>query len=169
MKTIFSDVPYDLILYIGKYLDYDSTINFNRILDPLDRIVHRKFTKQECFEHEVVAQRNTLMIVGTLNDTTPSRSKQQKRKRCKNLIYLLSILRTHKRPSIVWKVHPKIHTAMSMKCDEILDEEGGFLDLAPPYFKRWLTKVAIKLKMDIDNNIPQTEPETILKEITIQN
>jgi hypothetical protein len=56
-----------------------------------------------------------------------------------------------------------------MKCDEILDEEGGFLDLAPPYFKRWLTKVAIKLKMDIENKMPQTYPERILKEITIQN
>ena len=169
MKTIFSDVPYDLILYIGKYLDYESTIHFNRILDPLDRIVHRKFTKKECFEHELVAQRQTLLIATTKIMEIPSRTTGQRRKKCKKIIDMLDMLRTHKRGSVVWKLYPQFYTAVSKKCDEILDQEGGFLDLAPPYFKRWLTKAAIKLKMDIENKMPQRPPRTLAKEITIQN
>jgi len=169
MKTIFSDVPYDIILYIGKYLDYDSSINFNRILDPLDRIVHRKFTKQECFEHELVAQRQTLLIATTKCMEIPSRTTRQRRKRCKKIIDMLDMLRTHKRGSVVWKLYPQFYTAVSKKCDEILDREGGFLDLAPPYFKRWITKAAIKLKMDIENKMPQRPPHKLAKEITIQN
>jgi len=169
MKTIFSYIPYDVILYIGKYLDYDSSINFNRILDPLDRIVHRKFTKQECFEHELVAQRQTLLIAAIIPSSIPSRTNRQLRKKCKKLVDMLDMLRTNKRGSVVWKMYPQFYKAIVRKCDEILDEEGGFLDLAPRYFKRWLTKAAIKLKMDIENKMPQRPPRTLAKEITIQN
>lgn len=169
MKTIFSDVPYDLILYIGKFLDYDSTIEFNRTLEPLDRIVHRKFTKQQCFEHEVVAQRQTLLIACSRCTEVPSRTIRQRRKRCKRILSMLNMLKIHKRGSIIWKLYPQFYNAIMRKCDEILDQEGGFLDLAPPYYKKWLTKVAIDLKMDIENKMPQTYPKKLMTEIEIEN
>jgi hypothetical protein len=169
MTTTLSYLPYDIIWQVGKYLDYDSSINFNRILDPLDRIVHRKFTKQECFEHEVFAQRQTLLIATTKCMEFHSRTTRQRRKRCKSIIDMLKMMRIQKRGSIVWKLYPQFYTAVSNKCDEILDQEGGFLDLAPPYYKKWLTKVATDLKMDIENKMPQTYPKKLVTQIEIEN
>jgi len=169
MTTIFSDVPYDLILYIGKYLDYDSSINFNRTLAPLDRVVHRKFTKRECFNHEVVAQRQTLLIASTRCMEGPSRTVRQRRKRCKSIVDMFSMLRIHKRGSIVWKLYPQFYNAIMRKCDDILEPESGFLDPATPYYKKWLTKAAINLKMDLENKMPQTPPSRLMKEIQIKD
>jgi len=170
MTTIFSDVPYDLIRYIGNYLDYDSTINFNRVLHPTERLVHRKFTKQECFEHELVAQRQALLIAATIPNSDSSISTTRRvRKNCKRIIGMLKMLRIHKRGSIVWKEYPQFYDAVSLKCHKILDPESGFIDIAPIYYKKWLTKTAIALKMDLENNMPQRGPKRLVAQIQIKD
>ena len=49
---MFNEIPTDVIIRIGKFLDYQSTINWNRTLNPTDRITHRRFTQEEVTLHE---------------------------------------------------------------------------------------------------------------------
>jgi len=169
MTTIFSDVPYDLIRYIGNYLDYDSTINFNRILDPTERIVHRRFSKQELFEHEVVSQRQTLLIASSRINEYSSRTIRGLRKRCRCIVDMMSIMRLHKRGSIVWKTYPKFYDAVMRKCNEILEPESNFLCDATSNYKKSIKKEAILLKADLEGNISTTNPRRIYKTITIND
>ena len=60
---MFNDMPYDIIYLIGKMLDYDSTIQFNRVLLPADRVVHRVFTKDEAKAHELEALGQSCTLV----------------------------------------------------------------------------------------------------------
>ena len=167
MTTIFSDVPYDLIRYIGKYLDYDSTINFNRVLHPSERIVHRRFSKQELFEHEVVSQRQTLLIAASRNNEYSSRTKRGLRRRCWCILHMISILRLHKRGSIVWKTYPKFYDSLMRKCNEIIEPESNFLCQAAPKYKRLIKMAAILLKAELENNIYTTNPPRNCNTITI--
>lgn len=170
MKTIFSYLPYDIILQVGKYLDYESSINFNRILDPLDRVVHRKFTKQECFEHEVVAQRRTLLITYSRSNYYNTLTMRQRRKNCKIMRDMLSRMRTKRRESVIWKTYQKFYMAVMDKCIEILDPETRFLDHATPYYKKWLAHEAAGLQAELlEYGVPGEDPIKLVQEITIKN
>jgi hypothetical protein len=79
------------------------------------------------------------------------------------------MLRIHKRGSIVWKLYPQFYNAIVRKCDEIVEPDSGFLESATPYYKRWLTKAAINLKMDLENKMPQTPPSRLMREIEIKD
>ena len=167
MTTTLSYLPYDIIWQIGKYMDYDSSINFNRVLDPSDRLVHRKFSKQEMFEHEVIAQRRAIAIALSRVDVYSARSAKGLRKRCKCIVDMLSMMRTHKRASIIWKLYPKFYDSVMQKCKDIIDPDNWDFQRCTPYFKKWIQKTSNNLKTEMENKRPEKEPRVIVKEITI--
>ncbi len=82
---------------------------------------------------------------------------------------MLSILRLHKRGSIVWKTYSKFYDAVMRKCSEILEPESNFLYCATPNYKKLIKKAAILLKAELENNISTTNPRRIYKTITIND
>ena len=170
MKTTFSYLPYDIILQVGKFLDYDSSINFNRILDPLDRVLHRKFTKRELFEHEVVAQVQALLVAYNRSNYYNTTTMRQRRKKCKIILHMLSLMRIKRRESVVWKTYQKFYMVALDKCIEILDPETGFLDHATPYYRKLFVREATALQSELlEHGVPEKGPVKRVEGITIQN
>jgi hypothetical protein len=99
----------------------------------------------------------------------PSRTVRQRRKRCRGILDMFSMLRIHKRSSIVWKLYPQFYNAIMRKCDDILEPESEFLEPAPPYYKKWLIKAAIALKTELENNMPQRGPKRLVAQIQIKD
>lgn len=65
MSNPFNDVPYDVLQYhLAKYLDLDSTVNFNRVVEQRDR-VSRRIPKNKRIEHHFnVAVTRAASVVG---------------------------------------------------------------------------------------------------------
>ena len=80
---------------------------------------------------------------------------------------MMSIMRLHKRGSIIWKTYPKFYDAVMRKCNEILEPESNFLCGATSNYKKSIKKAAILLKADLENNIYIKNPPRNCNAITI--
>jgi len=149
MSFIFSNVPVDIIVYLGKFLDYDSTINLNRTMQPCDRLVHRRFTEKELLLHEsqAIAQ-GKKCILSNFNNIYHPDLKRRVQKRCKCLLELLRGFRKNKRAFLIVKRNAGLRSVILAKCLDILDaaEEGRiFGGNFTSYYRRKLTNEAIAL------------------------
>lgn len=153
MSFIFSNVPVDIIVYLGKFLDYDSIINLNRTMQPCDRLVHRRFTEKEVLLHEsqAIAQGKKYILVN-FNNVYHLDLKRRVQKRCKYLVELLHGFRKNKRAFLIVKRNAGLRNVILAKCQDILDAAedrnifgGNFTN----YYRIKLTREAIALMEEV--------------------
>lgn len=158
MTFIFSNVPVDIIVYLGKFLDYDSIINLNQTMQPCDRLVHRRFTKTEVILHEsqAIAQ-GKKCILGKFNNIYHPDLKRRVQKLCNCLLELLRGFRKNKRAFLIVKRNAGLRNVILMKCQDILDATedrrifgGNFTN----YYRSKLTREAIALMEEVHEVAP---------------
>lgn len=76
MSNPFNDVPYDVLQYhLAKYLDLDSTVNFNRVVEQRDR-VSRRIPKNKLIKHHFNVARTRVASVLARVQMLPSGQKR---------------------------------------------------------------------------------------------
>lgn len=153
MNFIFSNVPVDIIVYLGKFLDYDSIINLNRTMQPCDRLVHRRFTNTELLLHEIQAiAQGKKYVLSNFNNIYHPDLKRRTQKRCKKLLELLRGFRKNKRAFLIVKRNAGLRSVILAKCQDILDAAedrnifgGNFTN----YYRIKLTREAIALMEEV--------------------
>jgi len=158
MTFIFSNVPVDIIVYLGKFLDYDSIINLNQTMQPCDRLVHRKFTKNEVDSHEsqAIAQ-GKKTILDKFNYIYDFNLKRMVQKKCRHLLEILRGFRKNKRAFLIVKRSPGLRNVISLKCQDVLDaaeERGIFGGTFTNYYRSKLTREATALLEEINEIMP---------------
>ena len=150
MMFIFSNVPVDIIVYLGKFLDYDSTINLNQTMQPCDRLVHRRFTEKEIL-FQAIAQ-GKKYVLSNFNNIYHPDLKRRTQKRCKMLLELLRGFRKNKRAFLIVKRNAGLRNVILAKCQDILDAAedrnifgGNFTN----YYRIKLTREAIALMEEV--------------------
>jgi hypothetical protein len=158
MPFIFSNVPVDIIVYLGKFLDYDSIINLNRTMQPSDRLVRRKFTKNEVNSHEsqAIAQgkKNVLEKFNYIYDLSLKRMVQKK---CKNLLEILRSFRKNTRAFHIVKRNSALRNIIVSKCKDVLlsgEDRRIFGGTLTTYYRIKLTREARGLIEEINEIMP---------------
>jgi hypothetical protein len=158
MTFIFSNVPVDIIVYLGKFLDYDSIINLNRTMHPSDRLVRRKFTKNEVDSHEsqAIAQ-GKKTILEKFNYIYDFNLKRMVQKKCKHLLEILRGFRKNKRAFLIVKRSGPLRNIIISKCQEILlsaEDRQIFGGILTTYYRIKLSREARGLIEEINEIIP---------------
>jgi hypothetical protein len=164
MVFIFSNVPIDIIVYLGKFLDYDSIINLNQTMYPSDRIVHRRFTKNEVDSHEAQAiAQGKKTLLDKFNYIYDRDLKRMVQKKCKNLLEILRTFRKNKRAFHIVKRNSALRNIIILKCKDVLlaaEERRIFGGTFTNYYRSKLTREAAGLVeeineiMSLNNNQP---------------
>jgi len=146
--TMFNEIPTDVIIRIGKFLDYQSTINWNRTLNPTDRIVHRRFTQEEVTLHDAHVWRKTLttkidFIASFVRENDP-----WFRKKCKHMMDLFCMFKANHRAFVLLKNSQVLHNGVVNKCVSILDSKTGIIQAACKTDKKRLKKIARRVLDD---------------------
>ena len=160
--TTFDEIPYDIILIIGKLLDYESIINWNRTLSPIDRIVHRKFTQQEAIAHEMAVWIPCLLRRSNkLNDFTMY-DDIGIRKKSKIMMDFLCMLRKKHRASIVLRSSLGLYTNTVSKCKSILDPTSDVIRAAFKTDQKRIRKIARQILTETLQVVPVNIKSNIL-------
>jgi hypothetical protein len=127
-------------------------------MQPCDRLVHRKFTKNEVLSHEsqAIAQ-GKKTILEKFNYIYDFNLKRMVQKKCKNLLEILRGFRKNKRAFIIVKRSGPLRNIIISKCQEVLDAAedrqifgGNFTN----YYRSKLTREATALIEEINEVIP---------------
>ena len=157
---IFSNIPVDIIVYLGKFLDYDSIINLNQTMQPIDRLINRRFTKTELLAHEIaaVAQGNK-MTVERLGDYEHHNVKYRIRNKCRYLLKVFQAYRKNNRGHILVQTHPMLRNVLIEKCQDVLSTERVFNADITKCFLEKIHSEASNLMKDLVEIVPREKPK----------
>lgn len=145
MTTYFDYLPLEDVIHesIFPYLDYESRIQFNRALPPIERF-GRRLGAQAVLAHDIHIQ--CLNMKSQLRYITNAGFPKQKR--CQKLVMLLTECRPIGRYSSILKHCASERQALINKCLEIAERPDDVLHVTP-YFKKKIQRVASEVLSDI--------------------
>ena len=146
ISTYFDYLPTADIIHenIFPYLDYESRINFNRVLPPIERL-GRRLPIQAILSHDYFVQYARMN-----SDLDYIRSYDNPiLKRCQRLVTVLTNCKPTGRYAVLLKHNETLRQATINKCLEIADQEKYVLKRASPYFKKKIQLIASQTLSEI--------------------
>ena len=139
MSTYFDYLPTADVIHecIFPYLDYESRIQFNRALPPVERF-SRRLAAHALAVHDYCVQYDRMgsYVKNLMNCEKPIR------KRCQILIKILSGCQPTGRSAILLQHNIPLRHAVINKCLAIADPANDVLNSASPYYKKKIRRIA---------------------------
>jgi hypothetical protein len=133
--------------WIMPMLDYESRIQFNQTLKPIERMSWR-FPAEDILSHELTVMAGSVrQTVDRISNAawyylTPEKRRQKK---SQMFVSLLNKFREGRRERILLLHVRKFHEVVIKKCYSILDEDSNVLEPSTPYFKKKIRGIAAEI------------------------
>lgn len=146
MTTYFDYLPTADVIHecIFPYLDYESRIQFNRALPPIERF-GRRLGVQATLAHDYNVQ--YYRMLSQLNYVDNSRTPM--RKRCQVFVTILMSCRPTGRCAILLKHNEDLRQTVINKCLEFIENSGNIMHSVTPYFKKKIQRVAAEVLSEV--------------------
>ena len=126
-------------------LDYESRIQFNQSLKPIERMSWR-FPAEDILSHElsvaVTSLHYSLDSINKADDVYPDDHKKRRQKKAQNFVSLLEKFREGRRERAFLYHNLKFYGVVIEKFYSVLDEESDLLSVCTPHFKKKIRGIA---------------------------
>ena len=171
MTTYFDYLPLEDVIHesIFPYLDYESRIQMNRVLPPIERY-RTRFSKDEIVRHELYVV--TAILKSKLNSIETvcgSTRKIRMRKKSQRLLQMLQLVEPETRNVIIMQHYPSFHTVIIDKLTSLSDPYSDDLRDASKYFRQKIVAYARVLLPRVQSIVPAVPMKGRLQPLPVRH